>query len=132
MSTGPTSSHAVTATFTPPPVEVSTSANAAGHHRPRGSRSPRCTHSSSHGSAALASSVIEVRPMYVDDPRVQHVEQAAGEVRGPARAPDERVEEPHHPPPGEGERDPDPEPARHPAGSPSRSPSAKNGPIGQR
>ena len=49
---GATSSHAVTAALTPPPVEVTISANAAGHSQRRGARRPRCTASSSHGSAA--------------------------------------------------------------------------------
>ena len=49
------------AAFTPPPVLVSTSANAAGHHHPRGARTPRWTQSSSHGSAAYESSAMLVR-----------------------------------------------------------------------
>ena len=47
---GPTSIHAVTAAFTPPPEAVTISANAAGHTHPR--PSPRLTHTSSQGSAA--------------------------------------------------------------------------------
>ena len=42
----------MTATFTPPPVAVSTKANAAGQRHAFGSRSPRFTQSSSQGSAA--------------------------------------------------------------------------------
>src|SRR4051812_5732985 len=60
-SAGPSSTNATTATFTPGPLDVSTSANtAAARHGPR-VRIPRQAISTSHGNAAYASSVTVVR-----------------------------------------------------------------------
>ena len=50
-SSGPTSIQAVTAAFTPPPLAVTISANAAAHHHGL-PRMPRRTATSSQGSAA--------------------------------------------------------------------------------
>src|SRR5436309_5193743 len=60
-SAGPTRTQATVAAFTPPPLAATTSAKAAGHHQLRGLRTPRCTASSSHGSAAYAIRKTDVR-----------------------------------------------------------------------
>ena len=55
-----------------------------------------------------------------DDVRVEHVEQPAGEVAEAARAPDELVEQAHHPPGAERQQQRDPQPVDQPRGQPER------------
>ena len=61
IAIGASRASATTAAFTPPPLAVTSSANAAGNRQRRGSRTPRHATSTSHGRSAYASSVIDVR-----------------------------------------------------------------------
>ncbi len=115
---GASRSQPITATLTPPPEEPAMSPAAAGHHHERGERTPRWAASTSHGSVAYASSVIDVRLAKTTTYGLSSVSEPGGDPRRRARVVDHRVDQSHDAPRRDGEHRAEPEALDEPGGEP--------------